>query len=371
MLIENAKTIVIKIGSSLSIEKDNFSIRKKWLESLISDVADLQKRGKKIIIVTSGSIALGRKSFLSKKHNNNLKLQEKQAAAAIGQIELAVQYRNLLSEFNIEAAQILLTIFDLDNRSNSINVSNTINTLVNNSIVPIINENDSVATDEILFGDNDRLSARVAQTIHADLLILLSDIDGLYTSNPKITKNAKLIDKVKEITPEIMAMASKTLDNNSSGGMITKIEAAKIANLSGINMIIADGKINNPLKNYEKEKRGTIFFASKSKLNSKKSWIANTTAIKGKIIIDEGASNALKKGKSLLAVGIRNILGTFKKGDTISIHNSNDDEIGKGLTTYSSNDILRIKGYKKESIKNILGPTGKEEVINCDDIILY
>lgn len=371
MFIEKAKTIVIKTGSSLSIEKESLLVRKEWLRSLIHDISELQKRGKKCIIVTSGSVALGRKSFLSNKNNNNLKLKEKQAAAAIGQIELSMEYRNLLAEVNIEAAQVLLTIFDLDNRSNSMNIKNTLTTLINNKVVPIINENDTVATDEILFGDNDRLSARVAQVVEADLLILLSDVDGLYKTNPKIDNNAEFISEVKKITPEIIAMAGNTLDNSSSGGMITKVEAAKIATRSGIDMIITDGRLLNPLKKYEMGNKGTVFFAYDSNLTAKKNWIANTTALKGKIIVDSGASQALKKGKSLLAVGVNDISGSFEKGDTILINDTENNEVGKGLTEYSSSDLLRIKGYKIKDINRILGLSVKEEVISCNNIILY
>lgn len=368
-LIEKAKKIVIKVGSSLVVDQDSRHLREAWLQTLAEDIANLRERGKDVIIVTSGSVALGRKYIIGAKRA--LKLEEKQAAAACGQPELVRKYQEFLGKKNIPVAQILLTIFDSENRRNYLNAKNTLETLLANKVVPIINENDTVATEELRFGDNDRLAARVAQMVSADLLILFSDVDGLYTGNPRLDPAAKHISEVKEITRKIEEMASGALSGGvGSGGMITKIEAAKIAISSGCTMILASGKESRPVKRLETGAKHTIFLSTENPCKARKRWIASSLQLSGEILIDDGAVKALQSGKSLLPAGVVDIIGQFDRGDTVAIKDSRMNKLGVGLSSYSSDDAKLIMGQRSQEIENIVGFSGRNELIHRDNLVL-
>lgn len=367
--LEKAKRIVIKIGSALLINQDTGDIRDAWLKSLVDDVMSLKKSGKEVVIVSSGAVAVGRKNIYRNK--SSLKLEEKQAAAACGQVELVGKYQSLFREHDVTTAQILLTIFDSENRRSYLNARNTIEALLACGAVPVINENDTVATQELRFGDNDRLAARVAQMIGADLLILLSDIDGLYTSNPRLNSNAEHIKIVDKVTKEIEDMADIALKSGvGSGGMITKIEAAKIATSSGCVMVLASGKSNNPIRKIADGGVHTLFKSSDSPLNARKRWILSSLNVTGGVVIDGGAVQALRKGKSLLPAGVIDINGHFERGDTISVKDHNLQEIGKGMSAYSSDDAKLIIGQHSSEIENITGFSGRDEIIHKDDLVL-
>ncbi len=368
MNISSAKTIVIKIGSSTLVD-EKFNLREKWLKTLAEDISKLQKHGKKIIIVSSGAVALGRKFY--GKEKGKLKLEEKQAVAAIGQPLLINNYNKFLSKNKLVTAQILLTISDTENRRNYLNARNTFEALLDKNIIPIVNENDSVATEELRFGDNDRLSAFVAQMVSANLLIILSDVDGLYSDNPNKNKSAKHIALVENINTEIEKLAGDSTSEIGSGGMITKIKAAQIAAESGCSTIIASSKNNHSIASiFSGKEKYTLFKAEQNPEKARKTWILNSLVSKGKIYIDEGAEKALKSKKSLLAVGIKNIEGNFERGEKISIYSLNKDEIAKGITAYSSSDIEKIKGKKSSDIEKILGFSGREAVVHVDDFVL-
>ncbi len=367
MNIQDANKIVIKVGSALIADKDIGTIKAKWLENLALDIAALNKENKQVVIVSSGAVALGRKHIKNSK--KSLKLEEKQAAAACGQIELMQHYNNSFNNLGLKAAQLLLTVYDSDNRRNYLNAKNTLVTLLENNIIPIINENDTVATQELRFGDNDRLAARVAQMIEADLLIILSDIDGLYDSNPQINNNAKHIDLVSKITNEIKAMAGDSISNVGTGGMTTKIEAAKIAVNSGCNVIITKGTIDRPLTILQNNGKHTLFTATETALNARKRWLYNSLNVNGIVVLDDGAYKALLLGKSLLPAGVKEITGEFERGDVVIIKNNNI-EIGRGLIAYSSTEAQLIKGKQSANIENILGFSGREELIHRDNMVI-
>ena len=366
MYFKNFKTIVIKIGSSLLIN-DKKTIRKKWLSEFSKDVKNLLNDKKNVIIVSSGAIALGCKKLnLNKK---KLKLDKSQSVASIGQIELMNLYQNVFKKLKIKISQILLTLDDTEQRRRSINARRTIDNLLTMGIVPIVNENDTTATTEIKYGDNDRLAARVSQIISADCLILLSDVDGLYTDNPKKNKKTKLIKIVKKIDENIKRYASRTENIYGSGGMKTKIEAAKICQLSGCYMAIASGIHKNPIKKIIEGQKCTWFLPKISKLDARKQWIIGSVAPKGEVIIDHGAIKAINNGKSLLPAGVKKINGTFEKGDHVLVKDQNNIECARGLTSFSSIEIEKIKGSHSSEIKNILGYSSREEIIHKDDLV--
>jgi glutamate 5-kinase len=366
--MKQVNRVVIKIGSALLIDEKNGSIRSDWLSSIADDVATLKKQGKDVILVSSGSIALGRKILgltMAKK------LVENQAAAAIGQIELASTFREKLSKHDIAVAQVLLTYSNTENRGQYLNARGTINRLLKLGVVPVINENDTVATDEVRFGDNDRLAARVSSMCAADLLFLLSDIDGLYSSDPHSNHDAEFIPIVEKITPEIANMAGEPVSTGfGSGGMITKIAAANIAMTGGCHMVISNGTVMHPIKKYLEKGRGTWFNASTTPMAAKKKWIAGALSPVGSLIIDDGAENALKNGKSLLPAGVVSVEGDFVRGDTIKIENQAGYEIARGLVAYSSEDAKKILGSKSSEIENILGYGGREELIHRSDMVM-
>jgi len=368
-LIEKANKIVIKIGSSLMVNQDEGTLNEEWLKALASDIASLRAKGKNIIIVTSGAVALGRKYITSARPT--LKLEEKQAAAACGQPELARHYQKLLREYNISIGQVLLTMLDSETRRNYLNAKNTLETLLSNGIIPIINENDTVTTEELRFGDNDRLAARVAQMVSADLLILLSDVDGLYTGNPRLDPAAKHIPEVHEITRHIEDMASGPLSGGvGSGGMITKIDAAKISVSGGCTMILASGIKKHPIQNLENNGKHTVFFSRDNPDNARKRWIASSLNVLGEIIIDDGAVKALKRGKSLLPAGVIDVTGDFERGDTVIIKDGKLNKVGVGISAYASGDARLIMGQQSDEIENMVGFVGRNELIHTDNLVL-
>jgi glutamate 5-kinase len=366
MYLENSKIIVIKIGSSLLID-DTKKIRKKWLLEFSKDIRELIKKNKKVIIVSSGAIAMGCKKLdINKK---NLKIDKSQAVASIGQIELMNLFSEIFVKQKINISQILLTLEDTEQRRRALNAKRTFDNLFQLGFIPIVNENDTIATSEIKYGDNDRLASRVAQISGADSLILLSDVDGLYTQNPKIYKNAKLLKEIKNIDKDIEKIATKSISEHGTGGMKTKINAARICQLSGCQMAIANGLLMRPIKKILKDNNCTWFLPKISKLDARKKWIISSISPKGEIVIDDGATQALSNGKSLLAAGITKVSGKFKKGDHIKVLNKKNLECARGLSSFSSDEILRIMGCHSKEIEKILGYVSKSEVIHKDDMV--
>ena len=366
MYIDKFKKIVIKIGSSILVDNKG-KPKKIWLKEFSKDVKNLLQQKKQVVIVSSGAIAMGCEYLGIKK--NGLKVDKSQAVAAVGQIKLMDFYKNTFNKNKIEISLILLTLDDTERRRRSINARRTIDNLLAMEIVPIVNENDTTATTEIKYGDNDRLAARVAQIIGADCLILLSDVDGLYTNNPKKNKETKLIKTVKEIDENIKKYATKTESVYGSGGMKTKIEAAKICQLSGCYMVIANGNYKNPVRKIIKNQKCTWFLPRVSKLDARKQWIIGSVAPKGEVVVDQGAVKAINNGKSLLPAGVKKINGSFEKGDHILVKDQNDIECARGLTSFSSIEVEKIKGSHSSKIKNILGYSSREEIIHKDDLV--
>jgi glutamate 5-kinase len=366
MYINKSKKIVIKIGSSILINSLG-KPKKKWLTNFAKDIKILQKQKKQVLIVSSGAIAMGCEYLSIKK--KKLKIDKSQAVASVGQIELMDFYKKIFDKQKIKISQILLTLDDTEQRRRSLNARRTIENLLMMDIVPIVNENDTTATTEIKYGDNDRLASRVAQIIGADCLILLSDVDGLYTDNPKKNKNAKLIKVISKVDENVKRYANKTENQYGSGGMKTKIDAAKICQKSGCYMAIANGNYDNPIKKLLKNENCTWFLPKVSKLDARKQWIMGSIDPKGEIVVDAGALKAIKDGKSLLPAGVKKINGSFEKGDHIIIVDQNNIECGRGLVSFSSFEIEKIKGSHSREIKNILGYSGREEVVHKDDLV--
>lgn len=365
--LKNKKKLVIKIGSSLLIAEGK--LREKWLKKFTADVADLMKKNFQITIVSSGAIALGR--VILKMEKKKLSLEEKQAAAAVGQIQLMSFYRDFFLKQKLNVAQILLTAADCNDRERYLNSKNTIETLLKNSAVPIINENDSVAVDEIKIGDNDRLAARVAQMISADLMILFSDIDGLYDKNPRTEKSAKLITEVFEITREIENMASGAGSSVGTGGMITKILAAKMLSNSGCDAVITNGIAENCLKKLVDGKQNfTIFHHKKKSEKSRKNWLSGFLNAKGEVIINQCAVQALNSKKiSLLPIGVLAAKGDFKKGDAIFIKDEDGNHIASGISNYALADLKKVFSKNSAEVKKILGNSAKTEVVHIDNLV--
>lgn len=364
----SCQSIVIKIGSALLVDESGACLNEVWLKSLIEDVLSLTQQGIKVIIVSSGAMACGRFSLaLGKKQ---LSLDSKQAISAVGQIELMHHYQALLNQHQLKAAQVLLTLEDTESRARYINLRNTLKKLLEMSIIPIINENDSVATEEIRYGDNDRLAARVAQIVDADALILLSDIDGFYTDDPRINPKAEIMPLVEHLTPEILAMAKGSSTNYGSGGMRTKLDAAQIATGSGCNMLITLGKPLNPIKRFLTSNKGTWFKSTITHKKAKKIWLQQHLKLSGAVVIDKGAVAALKKGSSLLPVGIAAVNGHFGKGTVVTIITDDHLEIARGIVSYSSQDLKQIIGKSSKEIEAILGYYGCDEAIHRDNLVI-
>jgi glutamate 5-kinase len=364
----HARRLVVKIGSSLLVDARSGSLNRTWLSLLIDDVAELKESGKDVIIVSSGAIALGRKALGLA--SGPLRLEESQAAAAVGQVDLAHAYEEFLKARGLVAAQVLVTLGDTEERRRYLNARSTMETLLGFGAIPVVNENDTVATTEIRYGDNDRLAARVASMMSADCLVLLSDVDGLYTGVPGADPDARLIPEVAQITPQIEAMAGDTGTELSRGGMVTKIEAAKIAVAAGTNMVIASGKVENPLSRLAGGGPCTWFLAGTSPAASRKRWIAGALEPRGSVVIDDGAVTALRAGKSLLPAGVSAVEGSFDRGDAVVIRDRLGAELGRGLSAYSREDAERIIGYKSRDISKRLGYRGRDELIHRDDMAL-
>lgn len=363
-----ARRIVVKIGSALLAERSDGSLKEAWLTSLMDDVAGLARAGKEVVLVSSGAVALGRHKLGLPK--GALALEQSQAAAAVGQISLAHAYQELGRARGLTIAQILLTLGDTEQRRRYLNARNTIETLLTLKAIPVVNENDTVATAEIRYGDNDRLSARVASMVSADCLVLLSDIDGLYTAPPNANADAKRIDLVTQITAEIEAMAGDAGTELSKGGMRTKVEAGKIAMAAGTHMVITTGKVLNPLKAIADGCPCTWFIAPSDPVTAKKRWLAGQLEPKGTVEIDAGAEKALATGKSLLPAGVTRVEGSFERGDAVVVRSPEGREVGRGLIAYSVGDARRIIGKKSGEIEAILGFSGRAELIHRDDMAL-
>ncbi len=361
------KRLVVKTGSALVVDEAG-GIRSEWLGGLVEDVAMLKARGLDMVVVTSGAVAVGR--WKLGYGTRTLKIEEKQAAAATGQVWLAHAWIQALAAHGVVGAQVLLTPDDTEARRRHLNARATVAALLETGAVPVINENDTVATEEIRFGDNDRLAARVAQMASADTLVLLSDIDGLYTADPHSDPAARHLPEVKELNSEILAMAGEARPGYSSGGMVTKLGAARIALGAGCRMAIASGKVARPLSAIEAGARCTWFVPQGSPASARKRWIAGTVAPAGAVIIDDGARRALGQGKSLLPAGVVGIEGSFERGDAIRVRDKAGNEVARGLSAYGSADIARIMGRRSSEIEEILGYRGRDEIIHRDDLAM-
>ncbi len=366
--IVRAKRVIIKIGSALLVDEASGKIRHDWLAALAEDIAALHARGQQVAVVSSGAIAVGRRHLGLT--GRALRLEEKQAAAATGQIRLAHAYQEALARHDITVAQVLVTLDDTEERRRHLNARSTLNQLIALGAVPLINENDTVATQEIRYGDNDRLAARVAAMISADLLILLSDIDGMYEADPRKVPDAKHIPEIREITPEIEGMAGAAPEGYSSGGMITKVQAAKIALGGGCDMVLSEGHSLHAVRRLLEGGRCTWFIASANPRTARKRWIGGSLKSSGTIVIDDGAARALKRGGSLLPAGVVSVKGRFERGDLVTLRRVDGSEIGRGLCAYSNDDAARIAGHKTRDIETILGYRGRDELIHRDDLVL-
>jgi glutamate 5-kinase len=364
--LTHARRIVVKIGSALLVEAAE--PRRAWLESVAADIAAFRARGTEVVVVSSGAVALARGTLgLTRK---TLRLEEKQAAAAVGQIRLAGAWEQALAGQGLRAAQLLLTLEDSEDRRRYLNARATLATLAELGCVPVINENDTVATAEIRFGDNDRLAARVAEMISADALILFSDIDGLYTADPRKDPAAAHLPVVERLTDEIMAMGGEPPPGYSSGGMRTKLIAARIATGAGCAMAIAMGHAPNPLKRLSEGERCTWFLASPEGRTARKRWIGGSLQPLGVLVVDAGAARALTRGGSLLPAGVRAVTGDFSRGDPLSVQDETGRELARGLSAYDAADAVRIAGHRSAEIEAILGWRGRDELIHRDDMVL-
>ena len=361
-----AKRLVLKIGSSLLVNETTGQVKNTWLNALADDILAARERGQQVIIVTSGAVAVGRRALGLPA--GKILLPQKQASAAVGQIRLAHYYQEVLAERGLKVAQILLTLDDSEDRKRYLNARNTLNTLMDLGIIPVINENDTVATSEIKVGDNDRLAARVAQMASADALVIFSDIKGLYTANPRKDPSAKLIPVVEKLTPEIEAMADGAGSAVGTGGMATKLMAARLCMEAGCDMAIALGSEMHPLTRMEKTGEGTWFLADKSPISARKAWIGGAIKPRGTLVLDAGAVKALDKGKSLLPAGIKAVKGSFERGDAVTLEDENGLFLGKGLTAYNARDAKAIAGKHSNEIESILGYHGQDEIIHRDDL---
>jgi glutamate 5-kinase len=366
--VEAFRRIVVKVGSSLLVDAAAGRAKERWLASLAADIARLYGGGRDLIVVSSGAIALGR--AVLKLGAGPLKLEDSQAAAAVGQIALARTWAEALGAHGITAGQVLVTLGDTEERRRYLNARATIGKLLEWRAVPVINENDTVATTEIRYGDNDRLAARVATMSSADLVVLLSDIDGLYDAPPGADTNATLIPQVERITPEVEAMAGAAGSELSRGGMQTKIEAAKIATTAGVHLVIASGKIQHPLRMIDEGARCTWFLTPANPITARKRWIAGSLEPRGTLTIDEGAVAALRRGKSLLPAGVTRVDGVFARGDAVIVRGPDAAEIGRGLVAYDAEDAEKIRGKSSGDILLILGFGGRAEMIHRDDLVL-
>ena len=363
-----ARRVVVKIGSALLVEQSSGRVNRGWLETLAEDVAGLRERGQEVVLVSSGAIALGRRQLGLPA--GKLELEQSQAAAAVGQIRLAHAWKEVLEPHGCAVAQVLLTLGDTEQRRRYLNARNTLTTLLKLGAVPVINENDTVATAEIRYGDNDRLAARVAQMASADCMVLLSDVDGLYTADPTRSPDARFIAEVPQITPEVEAMAGGSASDVGSGGMTTKVQAAKIAVAAGCHMCVAPGREPHPLRRIESGERCTWFLADGSPIAARKQWIAGTLKPAGELVVDAGAANALRQGRSLLPAGVVRVSGRFDRGDTVVVRDPDGREVARGLSAYASSDAELVCGRRSGELEGLLGYRGRDEIIHRDDLVL-
>ena len=363
-----AQIIIIKVGSALLMDEQQSRINGEWLAGMAADIASLHAAGKSVVVVSSGAIALGQQGL--DLPGTGLRLEEKQAAAATGQVILANAWMMALAQHCISTAQILLSPDDTETRRRHLNARATIKTLLELKSVPVVNENDTVTTAEIRYGDNDRLAARVAAMLSADMLFLLSDVDGLYTENPAQNSAATHLGEVVALTPEVLKMAGSANATYASGGMVTKLEAARIATKAGCDMVICDGRPLGPLSRLREGARSTLFHAGASPLTARKQWIAGALSPKGSLTVDAGALSALRKGRSLLPAGILAVEGQFERGDLIAIHNQDGAIIGHGLSAYSADDANIICGHKSREIETLLGYRGRDEIVHADNLVM-
>jgi glutamate 5-kinase len=366
--LTDARRLVVKVGSALLVNGQTGRLNRAWLQTLVADLLRLRRRGQQVILVSSGAIALGRRQLGLPA--GALRLEESQAAAAVGQIRLAHAYKELLEDAEVSVAQVLLTLEDSEQRTRYLNARATLEALLALDALPVINENDTVATAEIRYGDNDRLAARVAQMASADCLVLLSDVDGLYTADPHRDPGAQFIERIGRITPEIEAMAGRSVSGVGTGGMATKIAAARIALDAGCHMCIASGHPRHPLRAIEAGARCSWFIPSATPRAARKQWIAGTLKPAGAVHIDAGALRALRSGKSLLAAGVTGTLGRFESGDTVSVLCPEGGEVARGIVAYGDAEASRILGRRSSEIEAVLGFRGREELIHRDDLVI-
>ncbi len=366
--LDSAKRIVIKIGSSLFVDSETGALDLSWLEALAEDLASLHRDGKEVVVVSSGAVALGRQELNLDPAKS--RLEDNQAAAAAGQILLAHAYKEILGRRDIKVAQVLLTLDDSESRRRYLNAVRTLTTLMRARVVPVVNENDTVATQELRYGDNDRLAGRVAQMISADCLIVLSDVDGLYDENPQLNPKANHIPEVTSVVPELFAMAGGPGSQHGSGGMRTKLEAARIAVSAGCRMVITNGHVTRPISALADGGRATWFLSNATPQAARKQWIAGTLSPKGRIVVDDGAGRALLQGRSLLPAGVVSVEGEFERGDSVSIVNGVGTELARGLVAYSRGDAELILGRHSGTIAEVLGYRGRDEMIHRDDLVL-
>jgi glutamate 5-kinase len=366
--LADSKRLIVKIGSALLVDPATLEIRRAWLDALADDLARLRAREQEVAVVTSGAVAIGRSCLGLKR--GPLRLEEKQAAAAVGQIRLAHLFQETMERHRVTVAQMLLTLEDTEARRRHLNGRATLETLLAFGALPVINENDTVATAEIRFGDNDRLAARVAQMASADTLVLLTDIDGLYTADPRRDPEARHLPEVAELTPEIEAMAAPALPGLSTGGMVTKLQAARIAMAAGCRMAIARGTVERPLAAVEAGARCTWFLPAASPLTQRKRWIAGSVAPAGAVVVDEGAARALRRGSSLLPAGVVAVEGSFERGDAILVRGRDGSVLGRGLSAYGSGEVQLLIGRKSGEIEALLGYRGRDEIVHRDDLAM-
>jgi len=362
------KRIVVKVGSSLLVDSSQGAIKQAWLDALVEDIAALHGRKADVSIVSSGAVALGR--TIANLPKGALKLEDSQASAAIGQIALASAWAQALEKHAIVTGQVLLTLQDTEERRRYLNARATLARLFAMRAIPVINENDTVATSEIRYGDNDRLAARVATMASADLLVLLSDVAGLYDAPPSRNADAKLLPVVERVTPEIEAMAGGPASDLSRGGMRTKIEAARIATTAGTHMVIGDGRVMHPIARIADGGCCTWFLTPSNPIAARKIWIGGSLELKGAVFVDDGAAGALSAGKSLLPAGVKRVEGVFSRGDCVAIRDERGAEIGRGLIAYDAVHAERIRGRNSRDIAHILGTAGRAEMIHRDDMAL-
>jgi glutamate 5-kinase len=366
--LAKARRIVVKVGSALLVDGASGRLNRAWLETLAEDLVRLRRRGQEVVLVSSGAIALGRRHLGLAP--GPLRLEESQAAAAVGQIRLAHAYKELFEAHDVTVAQVLLTLEDSERRRRYLNARATLHGLLALGALPVINENDTVATAEIRYGDNDRLAARVAQMASADCVLLLSDVDGLYTADPRKNAEAAFIDRVPRVTPEIEAMAGAAVSDVGTGGMATKIAAAKIAVSAGAHFCIAAGAHKHPVRRIENGARCTWFLPQGNPAAARKQWIAGTLRPGGALTVDEGALRALRAGKSLLPAGVVRSRGRFDRGDTVSVLAPDGREVARGISAYADGDVTRIMGRKTSEIAMLLGFSGRDEMIHRDDLVM-